>query len=73
MLDSSPFEEIYQNLAKNLIGSKTDKLIKAGLIPKLFLVCLFMTVNSIDKSFIERARIICLATLPLMFTELIYR
>jgi len=30
-------------------------------------------VNSIDKSFVEKARIVCLATLPLMFAELNYQ
>ena len=42
-------------------------------MPKLFLVCLFITVNVVDKSFVEKARIVCLATLPLMFAEQNYR
>jgi hypothetical protein len=41
--------------------------VKAGLVPKLFLVCLFITVNSIDKGFVEKARIVCLSVLPLLF------
>lgn len=47
-------------------------MIKTGLVAKLFLVCLFITLNAVDKQFIEKARIICLATLPLMFGDKTY-
>jgi hypothetical protein len=57
----------------SLINCKTDKLTKFGLVSKLFLVCLFITLNATDKKFIEQARVICLATLPLMFTDLKYK
>lgn len=56
-----------------MIGCSVEKLVKAGLVPKLFLVCLFITVNSIDKGFVEKARIVCLSVLPLLFQDLEYR
>ena len=56
-------------MSKQLIGSKTDRLVKSGLSVKLFLVSLFITLNAVDKQMIEKARIICLVTLPLMFTD----
>ena len=55
MLDTASFEDVQLELAKALIGTKTEKLIKAGLVPKLFLVCLFITVNVVDKSFVEQS------------------
>ncbi len=72
MLESCSFEEVWLFLSKHLIGTKTEKLVKAGLVAKLFLVCLFITLNAVDKQMIEKARIICLATIPLMFTDKSY-
>ena len=39
----------------------------------MFLVSLFVSLNSTDKLFIEKARILSLAILPLMFPDLAYR
>jgi hypothetical protein len=72
MLEACSFEEVQLQLSKQLIGAKTDKFVKAGLVAKLFLVCLFITLNAVDKQMIEKARIVCLATLPLMFADKVY-
>ena len=39
----------------------------------MFLVSLFVSLNSTDNLFIEKARILSLAILPLMFPDLAYR
>lgn len=54
-------------VSKNIVGC--NKLLKYGLVPKLYLVCLFMTLNAVDKAFIEKSRMVCLALLPLMFQD----
>lgn len=40
---------------------------------KIFLVSLFVGLNSTDKIFIEKSRILSLAILPLMFPDQVYR
>jgi len=72
MLEVSTFDEIYNLISKQLIGTRYDKFMKSGLQTKLFLVCLFITLNAVDKQFIEKARIICLAVLPSMFNDKTY-
>ena len=67
LLESGDFENAQLLISQSLIGCKVDRFLKHGLVAKLFLVCLFMTVNSQDKTFVEKARSLCLATLPLMF------
>ena len=42
---------------------------QSGLTCKLFFVCLYMSVTSIDKQFVEKARTISLTILPLMFPQ----
>jgi hypothetical protein len=75
MLDdrTSNFDAINEVLSKGLIGCRAEKLIKYGLVPKLFLCCLFITLNAVDKQFVERARVLCLGMLPLMFADTQYR
>lgn len=69
MMEENLFEECQLQLSKQLLGAKTERLIKLGLVEKLFLVCLFITLNGLDKQMVEKARLICLCTLPLLFND----
>ena len=55
------------------LESKLRKFQQGNLHSKLFLVSLFVGLNSTDKIFIEKSRILSLAILPLMFPDVAYR
>ena len=68
------FTSLHEGVGQALIGTrKFEKLLKYGLVTKVFLVCLFVSLNEIDKQFVERARVVCLVLLPLMFSDESYR
>lgn len=69
LVEEARFQEAQSEIAMKMVGHGTEKFVKAGLLPKLFLVCLYVTVTAIDKQFVEKARTLCLATLPQMFAD----
>ena len=79
-LAKSAFAAVYSTLANSVfrqskanLESRLRKFCSNNLHSKIFLVSLFVGLNSTDKMFIEKARILSLAILPLMFTDLAYR
>ena len=79
-LAKSPFAPVYQTLvncvfkqSKASLESKLRKFNQSNLHSKIFLVSLFVGVNSTDKLFIEKSRILSLAILPIMFPDPAYR
>ena len=80
-LRAGGFEPIYQNICGALFSSqskasldvKIKKLTGYNIHAKLFLVALFITLNAIDKNFVEKAKTLALGILPLMFSDKEYR
>lgn len=79
-LAKSPFVPVYQTLvncifkqSKANLESKLRKFCQSNLHSKIFLVSLFVGLNSTDKINIEKSRILSLAILPEMFPDPAYR
>ena len=79
-LAKSPFVPVYETLvncifkqSKANLESKLRKFCQSNLHSKIFLVSLFVGLNSTDKIFIEKSRILSLAILPVMFPDPAYR
>jgi len=80
-LQNGDFEGVYDHLTASIFRAKTmaslnarlKKFTQYNLHSKYFLVGLFMTLNSSDRIFIEKSRILCLSCLPLMFVDTDFR
>jgi hypothetical protein len=55
--------------APQTIEQKLKKFIGNSLHTKLFLLGLFMSLNSVDRSYIEKSRVLCLSLLPLVMVS----
>ena len=64
---------LFKQSSKILLEKKVEKFCKYNLHSKLFVVSLFIGLNTTDKKFLEKSRVLCLSLLPLMFQSVDYR
>ena len=64
---------MFKQSSKAPLDNKIQKFTKFNLQSKFFLTSLFIGLNTTDKKFVEKSRILSLAVLPLMFPDLKYR
>ena len=64
---------MFKQSSKAPLDTKIQKFTRFNLQSKFFVVSLFIGLNTTDKKFIEKSRILSLSVLPLMFPDLKYR
>lgn len=81
LVEKKSFDAIYTQVCNSIfptssklnLQTRLKKLSGYNLHAKIFLVSLFVSLNAVDHSFVEKARVLALSILPLMFGEKKYR